>query len=512
MVYAMFIVLLLLFDIYTAHCQTTTTTTTTTTPNPIYGCSFLNTTYSTNAAVFNQFQFPNRTSIILTASYTFLFSSSSISTFELGLIYPFSSLTYLVPFPVLFDCASIVRSCQLQTMTGTASISRESEPIPVQLTQFNYTSTSMPLNQMGLYLKQGRYKLSNCSLNDGQQITEPNTIFNIQIQYEKSVGIPCNPSIDTCGSSSLTTCSSSSSTCTCLSTSSLVSYSDSFYCADTMNSSNCRIFPTRCVTWCNSTTNNLCICPINTLKIQRNNLYVCELLLNSFNCSTNDSIRRCPLGQICRNAQCTDDIITTTTITTLTTTQKNSSNDSLDQRLRIALGVIAGLLGTSVLVLLGVFCWLRLREKQRRIKVGKSSSPSLSSSTSSLYISPIQQQDEHKQQQPQEFPSSNIIYQLPFDNNYKRFTPIYRTDSFRQAVLSGHRRTSQTIEHISTKRDSFIEQSSYYKDDIGSPIYSTVEFIVPQETKNYRNSNKINNDLYQVIIPSSSSTILTHSV
>ncbi|CAF3550529.1 unnamed protein product [Rotaria sp. Silwood1] len=279
-----------------------------------------------------------------------------------------------------------------------------------------------------------------------------------------------------------------------------------------MNSSNCRIFPTRCVTWCNSTTNNLCICPINTLKIQRNNLYVCELLLNSFNCSTNDSIRRCPLGQICRNAQCTDDIITTTTITTLTTTQKNSSNDSLDQRLRIALGVIAGLLGTSVLVLLGVFCWLRLREKQRRIKVGKSSSPSLSSSTSSLYISPIQQQDEHKQQQPQEFPSSNIIYQLPFDNNYKRFTPIYRTDSFRQAVLSGHRRTSQTIEHISTKRDSFIEQSSYYKDDIGSPIYSTVEFIVPQETKNYRNSNKINNDLYQVIIPSSSSTILTHSV
>ncbi|CAF2589887.1 unnamed protein product [Rotaria sp. Silwood2] len=498
----MFIVFLLLIDIYTTHCQTTTA------PNPIYGCSFLNNTYSTNAAVSNQFQFPNRTSIIFTASYTFLSSPLSISTFELGLIYPFSTLTYLVPFPVLFDCASIVRSCQLQTMAVTASISRDSEPIRAQLTQFNYTSTSIPLNQMGLYLREGQYKLSNCSLNDGQYITEPNTIFNIQIQYEKSVGTSCNPSTDTCGLSPLTTCSPSSSTCTCLSTSSVVSYSDSFYCADTMNASNCRIFPTRCVTWCNSTTNNLCICPINTLKIQRNNLYVCELPVNSFNCLTNDTIRRCPLGQICLNGQCTDDIITTTTTTILTTTQANGSNNSIDQRLRIALGVIAGLLGTSVLVLLGVFCWLRLRQRRRRIQAAKSPSPLSSSSTSSLYISPIQQQD----QQQQEFSPINTIYQLPFDNNYKRFTPIYRTDSFRQAVLSGHRRTSQTIEHISAKRDSFIERSSFHKDGIGSPIYSTLEFIVPPETKNYRNSNKINNDIYQIIIPSSSSTILTHSV
>ncbi|CAF1252799.1 unnamed protein product [Rotaria sordida] len=509
----MFIVLLLLLDIYTAHCQTTTTTTTPT-PNRIYGCSFLNNTYSTNSAVSNQFQFPNHTSIILTASYTFLLSSLSISTFELGLIYPFSTLTYLVPFPVLFNCASIVRSCQLQTMAGTASISRDSEPIRVQLTQFNYTSTSIPLNQMGLYLKQGRYKLSNCSLNDGEYITEPNTIFNIQIQYEKSVGTPCNPSIDTCGTSSLTTCSSSSSTCTCLSTSSLVSYSDSFYCADTMNSSNCNIFPTRCVTWCNLTTNNLCICPINTLKIQRNNLYICELPVNSFNCSINDSIRRCPFGQICQNGQCIDDIIITTTTTMLTTIQPNNSNNSIDQRLRIALGVIAGLLGTSVLVLLGVFFWLRLRQKRRRIQAAKSPSPSFSSSTSSLYISPIQQQDQQQQQKQEEFLSKNTIYQLPFDNNYRKFTPIYRTDSFRQAVISGHRRINQTSEHISTKRDSFIEQASYYKDDVGLPIYSTLEFIVPSETKRiyHRNSNKINNDVYQVIIPSSSSSILTHSV
>ena len=41
---------------------------------------------------------------------------------------------------------------------------------------------------MGLYLKQGRYQLSNCSLNNDQQMTDPQTIFQIQIQYEKPVG------------------------------------------------------------------------------------------------------------------------------------------------------------------------------------------------------------------------------------------------------------------------------------------------------------------------------------
>jgi hypothetical protein len=138
-----------------------------------------------------------------------------------------------------------------------------------------------------------------------------------------SLGTSCDPITDTCGSSSLTTCSSSSSTCTCLSTSSLVSYSNSFYCADTQNATNCGIFPTRCVTWCNSTTNYLCICPIDTLKIQRNSLYVCELPVDSLNCSINDSIRRCPLGQNCNNGQCIDDITTTAT----TTTEINNSNE-----------------------------------------------------------------------------------------------------------------------------------------------------------------------------------------
>lgn len=185
MVYAMFIVLLLFLDIYTAHCQITITTAA---PKLIYNCSFLNNTYLTNAAVTNQFQFPNSTSITLTASYAFLFSPLSISTFELGLIYPFSTSTYLVPFPILTGCASIVHSCQLKTMAGTASITRDSEPIRVPLTQFNYTSNSIPFNQMGLYLRQGQYQLSNCLLDDGHSITEPDTVFNIQIQYEKSVG------------------------------------------------------------------------------------------------------------------------------------------------------------------------------------------------------------------------------------------------------------------------------------------------------------------------------------
>jgi hypothetical protein len=185
MVYAMFIVFLLFLYIHTTHCQTTTTT-----PSPtfVYNCSFLNNIYSTNAAVSNQFQFPNNTSIILTADYAFVSSSLSISTFELGLIYPFDTSIYLVPFPVVFNCASIVRSCDITIIGGTTSISRDSEPINVLLTPFNYTSTSIQFNQMGLYLNQGQYQLSNCLLNDGQSITDNQTIFNIQIQYEKSVG------------------------------------------------------------------------------------------------------------------------------------------------------------------------------------------------------------------------------------------------------------------------------------------------------------------------------------
>jgi len=172
----------------------------------------------------------------------------------------------------------------------------------------------------------------------------------------------------------------------------------------------------------------------------------------------------------------------------------------MDQRLRIALGVIAGLLGTSVIILLGVFCWLRQRQKRRRIKEEKSFA---SSSSSSLYISPIQQQD----QQSRKFPSINQIYQLPIENHTKRFSPIYRTDSFRQAVQSGH----QITEHVSTKRDSFDRRSSYQKDEFGSSAYSTLEYIAPSQAI-YQNFDKKTNNIYQVINPSSSPTILTHAV
>jgi len=179
----------------------------------------------------------------------------------------------------------------------------------------------------------------------------------------------------------------------------------------------------------------------------------------------------------------------------------------MDQRLRIALGVIAGLLGTSVIILLGVFCWLRQRQKRRRKKEEKSFSPSSSSSSSSLYISPIQQQD----QQPRKFPSTNQIYQLPIENINKRFSSIYRTDSFRQAVQSGHQPTNQITEHVSTKRDSFDRRLSYQKDEFGSSAYSTLEYIAPSQAI-YQNFDKKTNNIYQVINPSSTPTILTHAV
>ena len=155
-----------------------------------------------------------------------------------------------------------------------------------------------------------------------------------------------------------------------------------------------------------------------------------------------------------------------------------------------------------------------MRRRQTRIKkeAAEFSSKSLSPSTSSFYISPIQQQDQHQQQV---FSSENTIYQLPFDDNNiynnRKFSPLYRTDSFRQAILSGHKRTNQTTEHISTKRDSLIRRSLHDKDDVEFPTYCTLEFNNQPQTRTYRNSNKISNDVYQVVIPSSP-TILTHVV
>lgn len=181
----MFIVFLLFLDIYSTYCQITTTTAP---PNPVYGCSFLNTKYLTSAAVSDQFEFPNRTSIILTAGYSFLSAPLSISTFEVGLVYPFSTSNKFVPFPFLLNCAYSVRSCQLKTIAVAQYTSRDSEAILVQLTSFNYKSSSISFNQMGLYLREGRYQLSNCLLNDEHSITEPNTTFIIEIKYEKVVG------------------------------------------------------------------------------------------------------------------------------------------------------------------------------------------------------------------------------------------------------------------------------------------------------------------------------------
>jgi hypothetical protein len=92
-----------------------------------------------------------------------------------------------------------------------------------------------------------------------------------------------------------------------------------------MDNSNCTIFPTRCITWCNATENDLCMCPSDTLKVQRNNLYVCELPVDSLNCSSDDTIRRCSYGQSCVNGQCINNIITTTATTA--TTIINNSNE-----------------------------------------------------------------------------------------------------------------------------------------------------------------------------------------
>jgi len=156
----------------------------------------------------------------------------------------------------------------------------------------------------------------------------------------------------------------------------------------------------------------------------------------------------------------------------------------MDTRLRIALGVIAGLLGTSVIILLGAFCWLRHKQKRCRLEAENS----LESSSSSLYISPLQQKE------GKFLPSISTIYQLSYNDENKTKT-FHRTNSFCQAVLSGHKE-NQITEHVSTKRDSFIHD----KDGWSSPTFSTLEYIIPTT----------NNNNNQIIIPST--PILTHAV
>lgn len=173
------LILLLLFDIYTCiHCQLLRS-----------NCSFFQEIYFSHSTVAKQILFINSTSIVLTANHAFL-STGHLTNFELGLIYQFPGGDHLVPFPVIFNCATMVRTCQLKTISTTTITSHESEPINVQLTPLNLTTrTSNVLKTMGLYLKQGRYQLSNCSLNShGNEWTDMQTSFDIQIHYEKSVG------------------------------------------------------------------------------------------------------------------------------------------------------------------------------------------------------------------------------------------------------------------------------------------------------------------------------------
>lgn len=151
-------------------------------------CAFIQQTYLDSAAVRNQILFNNQTSITLTAGYAF----DAPSTYELGLIYLFRSSHYFVPFPILFNCTTIVESCRMKTIAGSMLTSRESESIPVPLTPANYTttttSTSFRINQMGLYLAQGRYQLSNCTWNNASSITDPRQIFDIEIRFERTIG------------------------------------------------------------------------------------------------------------------------------------------------------------------------------------------------------------------------------------------------------------------------------------------------------------------------------------
>ena len=136
-----------------------------------------------------------------------------------------------------------------------------------------------------------------------------------------------------------------------------------------------------------------------------------------------------------------------------------------------------------------MFCWLRQRQKRARRNAEKSLSPS-SSLTSSLYISPIQQQDYQQKRSPPISPLSN----------HRRFSPIYRTNSFRQAILSGHQQQQINpyfIERVSTRPDHL----SIPHDDLNnSRAYNSLEFTIP------------NQNIYQTIISPSTPTILTDSV
>lgn len=165
-----------------------------------------------------------------------------------------------------------------------------------------------------------------------------------------------------------------------------------------------------------------------------------------------------------------------------------------DERLRIAFGVVAGLLGLSVIALLSIFVCLQRKRRRHQSKDKKSLSTSYDSSTSSLYISPHQRPDTFP-------PSIATIYQLATNDEAKNKT-FNRTDSFRQAVLSGNRQ-NQIIERVSTNRDSYI----YPKDDWSPTTITKLEHIIPAMKNQNRliDLNKTTNNIYHIIVPSTSS-------
>ena len=98
----------------------------------------------------------------------------------------------------------------------------------------------------------------------------------------------------------------------------------------------------------------------------------------------------------------------------------------------------------------------------------------------------------------------STIYQLSSigiegDSSMKK---SYRTDSFRQAVLSGPDLLTAT-ERVSNKRDSMLSQ----KDIWSSGTLSTLEFNVPS-------ADADNANIYQIILSSSltPSPMLIHAV
>lgn len=175
MEYAKLIVFFLFLDIHSIHCQTPSP------PNFISNCSFVSNTYTSNSSVANQFTFLNRTSIVLTASYAFV----SSSTYNLGLIYPFATNNYLVPFPLWLNCSSMIESCLLERIAGSRLSTRDGELINVPSSLINFT---FAFNQRVFYLGEGQYQLSNCAFDNGRSKTDNQTKFSIQIRYEKSSG------------------------------------------------------------------------------------------------------------------------------------------------------------------------------------------------------------------------------------------------------------------------------------------------------------------------------------